>query len=75
MTQGSHNAHGAGWTLAASILASSLSFVDGSVLAASGAALDAAFDRAVLAAAAAAALAGVAALVMLRPHEIAPGTD
>ena len=43
----------------------------GSVLAASGDALDAAFDRAVLAAAAAAALAGLAALVMLRPHEIA----
>jgi predicted MFS family arabinose efflux permease len=43
----------------------------GSVLAASGADLDAAFDRAVLAAAAAAALAGVAALLMLRPHEIA----
>jgi EmrB/QacA subfamily drug resistance transporter len=46
----------------------------GSVLAAEGAALDAAFDRAVVAAAAAAALAGIAALVMLRPHEIAtPG--
>jgi EmrB/QacA subfamily drug resistance transporter len=45
----------------------------GSVLAASGAALDAAFDRAMLAAATAAALAGVAALLMLRPHEIAEG--
>jgi MFS family permease len=43
----------------------------GSVLEASGKALDAAFDRAVLAAAAAAALAGAAALFMLRPHEIA----
>ncbi len=43
----------------------------GSVLAADGAALDAAFDRAVLIAAGAAALAGLAALVMLRPHEIA----
>jgi EmrB/QacA subfamily drug resistance transporter len=43
----------------------------GSVLAAEGVALDAAFDRAVLIAAAAAALAGLAALVMLRPHEIA----
>jgi predicted MFS family arabinose efflux permease len=43
----------------------------GSVLAAEGQALDAAFDRAVLLAAAAAALAGLAALVMLRPHEIA----
>jgi EmrB/QacA subfamily drug resistance transporter len=43
----------------------------GSVLAASGEALEAAFDRAVLAAAAGAALAGIAALVMLRPQEIA----
>jgi EmrB/QacA subfamily drug resistance transporter len=43
----------------------------GSVLAASGPALETAFDRAVLAAAAGAALAGIAALVMLRPHEIA----
>ncbi|MEO6388955.1 MAG: MFS transporter [Croceibacterium sp.] len=42
----------------------------GSVLAASGAALEAAFKHAVLAAAAAAILAGLAALVMLRPHEI-----
>ncbi len=42
----------------------------GSVLAASGAALDAAFDRAALLAAAAAALAGLAALTLLRPHEI-----
>jgi EmrB/QacA subfamily drug resistance transporter len=45
----------------------------GSVLAAKGTALDAAFDRAVLAAAAAAALAGLAALILLRPHEIATG--
>jgi EmrB/QacA subfamily drug resistance transporter len=45
----------------------------GSVLAASGQALDAAFDRAVLAAAAGAALAGVAVLLMLRPREIATG--
>jgi len=43
----------------------------GSVLAATGAALDAAFDRAVLVAAAAAVLAGLSALVMLRPQEIA----
>lgn len=43
----------------------------GSVLAAEGEALDTAFDRAVLMAAVAAALAGVAALFMLRPHEIA----
>jgi EmrB/QacA subfamily drug resistance transporter len=43
----------------------------GSVLAAEGAALEAAFDRAVLVCAVAAALAGLAALVMLRPHEIA----
>ncbi|OYW45201.1 MAG: MFS transporter [Sphingomonadales bacterium 12-68-11] len=43
----------------------------GSVLAAQGAALEAAFDRAVLAAAAASALAGVAAHFMLRPGEIA----
>jgi EmrB/QacA subfamily drug resistance transporter len=43
----------------------------GSVLAAQGKALEAAFDRAVLAAAGAAALAGLAALLMLRPHEIA----
>jgi predicted MFS family arabinose efflux permease len=43
----------------------------GSVLAARGEALEAAFDRAVLAAAGAAALAGVAALLMLRPQEIA----
>lgn len=43
----------------------------GSVIAAQGAALDAAFDRAVLIAAGAAALAGLVALVMLRPHEIA----
>jgi len=42
----------------------------GAVLAAQGAALDAAFDRTVLASAGAAALAGIAALVMLRPHEI-----
>jgi EmrB/QacA subfamily drug resistance transporter len=42
----------------------------GSVLAASGANLEAAFDRAVLASALASALAGLAALVMLRPHEI-----
>jgi MFS family permease len=46
----------------------------GSVLAARDTALDAAFDRAVLVAAAAAALAGLSALVLLRPHEIAtPG--
>lgn len=45
----------------------------GSVLAAEGAGLEAAFDRAVLAAAAAAALAGLAALVLLRPREIATG--
>jgi EmrB/QacA subfamily drug resistance transporter len=43
----------------------------GSVLAAQGKALEAAFDGAVLAAAGAAALAGLAALLMLRPHEIA----
>jgi EmrB/QacA subfamily drug resistance transporter len=43
----------------------------GSVLAASGQALETAFDRAVLAAAAGAALAGIAALLMLRPCEIA----
>jgi EmrB/QacA subfamily drug resistance transporter len=43
----------------------------GSVLAASGQALETAFDRAVLAAAAGAALAGIAALLMLRPREIA----
>ena len=43
----------------------------GSVLAASGQTLETAFDRAVLAAAAGAALAGLAALFMLRPHEIA----
>jgi EmrB/QacA subfamily drug resistance transporter len=43
----------------------------GSVLAASGPSLETEFDRAVLAAAAGAALAGIAALVMLRPHEIA----
>jgi MFS family permease len=43
----------------------------GSVLAAQGKALEAAFDRAVLAAAGGAALAGVAALLMLRPREIA----
>ena len=43
----------------------------GSVLGASGNALEAAFDRAVLIAAGASALAGVAALLMLRPHEIA----
>jgi predicted MFS family arabinose efflux permease len=43
----------------------------GSVLAASGDALDAAFDRAVMAAAVAAAVAGIAALVTLRPREIA----
>jgi EmrB/QacA subfamily drug resistance transporter len=42
----------------------------GSVLAASGARLEAAFDRAVLASAIASALAGLAALVMLRPNEI-----
>lgn len=46
----------------------------GSVLAAQGALLERAFDRAVLIAAAAAALAGLSALVLLRPHEIAtPG--
>ena len=45
----------------------------GSVLAANGAALDEAFDRAVLIAAGAAALAGIAALLMLRPSEIATG--
>ena len=43
----------------------------GSVLAASGQALETAFDRAVLAAAGGAALAGIAALLMLRPREIA----
>lgn len=43
----------------------------GSVLAARGSALDVAFDRAVLAAAVAAALAGLAALILLRPYEIA----
>lgn len=43
----------------------------GSVLAAEGMALDAAFDRTVLAAAGAAAFAGIVALVTLRPHEIA----
>jgi hypothetical protein len=43
----------------------------GSVLAAQGQALETAFDRAVLIAAGAAALAGLAALVLLRPHEIA----
>jgi EmrB/QacA subfamily drug resistance transporter len=43
----------------------------GSVLSAQGNALETAFDRAVLAAAAGAALAGLAALLMLRPHEIA----
>ena len=43
----------------------------GSVLASKGAALETAFDRAVLAAAAGAALAGVAALALLRPREIA----
>lgn len=43
----------------------------GSVLAAQGDALEAAFDRAVLVAAGAAALAGLAALLMLRPREIA----
>jgi EmrB/QacA subfamily drug resistance transporter len=42
----------------------------GSVLGAQGAMLKTAFDYAMFAAAAAAALAGVAALVMLRPHEI-----
>ncbi|WEK47071.1 MAG: MFS transporter [Candidatus Andeanibacterium colombiense] len=46
----------------------------GAVLAASGPALEKAFDRAVLAAACAAALAGLAALVMLRPREIAGTT-
>ena len=45
----------------------------GSVLAASGRALETAFDRAVIAAALSSALAGIAALVMLRPHEIADG--
>ena len=45
----------------------------GTVLAASGEALENAFDRAVLAAAAAAALAGIAALLMLRPREIETG--
>jgi EmrB/QacA subfamily drug resistance transporter len=46
----------------------------GSVFAAKGAALELAFGRAMLAAAAAAVLAGLAAVVMLRPHEIAtPG--
>jgi predicted MFS family arabinose efflux permease len=43
----------------------------GSVLAARGEALEAAFDRAVLAAAGGAALAGLAALLLLQPHEIA----
>jgi hypothetical protein len=43
----------------------------GSVPAAQGNALEAAFDRAVLVAAGAAALAGLAALAMLRPAEIA----
>ncbi len=43
----------------------------GSVLGAKGAALESAFDVAVLVAAGAAALAGVSALLMLRPHEIA----
>ncbi|MGX7895208.1 MFS transporter [Tsuneonella sp. HG222] len=47
----------------------------GSVLAATGEALDIAFDRAVLAAAGSAALAGLAALVLLRPHEIASGAN
>ena len=47
----------------------------GSVLAANGATLDHAFDRAVLAAAAGAALAGLAALVLLRPREIATAND
>jgi predicted MFS family arabinose efflux permease len=42
----------------------------GSVLGAHGAMLKTAFDYAMFAAAAAAALAGVAALLMLRPHEI-----
>lgn len=43
----------------------------GSVLAAQGHTLETAFDRAVLIAAGAAALAGLTALIMLRPHEIA----
>lgn len=43
----------------------------GSVLAASGAKLEAAFDRAALGSALASALAGIAALIMLRPGEIA----
>lgn len=43
----------------------------GSVLAAHGAVLEKAFDRAMLASAATAALASLAALVMLRPREIA----
>jgi predicted MFS family arabinose efflux permease len=47
----------------------------GSVLASTGAHLELAFDRAVLAATASAAIAGIAALVMLRPHEIASGKD
>ncbi|MBO9498427.1 MAG: MFS transporter [Novosphingobium sp.] len=42
----------------------------GTVLAASGGALEEGFDRAVLASACAAALAGLAALIMLRPREI-----
>jgi MFS family permease len=45
----------------------------GAVLAASGEVLERAFDRAVLAAAVAAAIAGLAALLMLRPSEIASG--
>ena len=45
----------------------------GAVLGARGVALEAAFDRTVLAAAAASALAGLAALLMLRPSEISPG--
>lgn len=47
----------------------------GSVLAASGNALEAAFDRAVLAAAGASALAGAAAWLLLRPHEIDTKSD
>jgi len=45
----------------------------GSVLGASGDSLETAFDHAALAAAAGAALAGLVALFMLRPHEIASG--
>ena len=47
----------------------------GSVLAATGAKLEAAFDRAVLASALASAVAGIAALVLLRPHELKSGEN